>query len=118
MPMRSTSDLVPFLKPTVSKWHIVAASSLPARFAPRPTIRKEKIMHPRLQDETTLTMLFVRSRKGQYHLALIPAGLDGDQAERGLRELGIAPAQVCEISRWRTSEEGVTVAALPSPPMN
>jgi len=75
-------------------------------------------MHSRFTDESTQTILFVRSRKGQYHLALIPAELDGTEVERGLRELGIAPAQVCEISRWRTSEEGVTVANLPSPPMN
>jgi hypothetical protein len=76
-------------------------------------------MRPRLQVETTLTMLFVRSRRGQHHLVLFPAELTGTDVERGLRELGIAPAQVAEISRWRTSEEGVTVANLPSPsPMN
>ena len=74
-------------------------------------------MLSRLPDETTQTILLIRSRRG-YHLALIPGDLDGNQVESAFRELNISPLQVSEISQWKTSEEGVSVANLPHPPMN
>lgn len=74
-------------------------------------------MHSRLTDETTATVLFVRSRRG-FHLAVIPGDLDGDQVEAAFRQLRISPLQVSEISRWQTTAEGMKVANLPHPPLN
>jgi len=76
-------------------------------------------MHSRFTDETTQTqtLLFVRSRRG-YHLAVIPGDMDGDQVEAAFRELRISPLQVCELSRWQETAEGMKISDLPHPPMN
>ncbi len=74
-------------------------------------------MSSRITDETTATVLFVRSRRG-YHLALIPGDLDGDQVEAAFRELRISPLQVSEISRWQETAAGMKVANLPHQPLN
>ena len=74
-------------------------------------------MSSRITDETTATVLFVRSRRG-YHLAVIPGDLDGDQVEAAFRELRISPLQVCEISRFQETAAGMKLVNLPHPPMN
>ena len=74
-------------------------------------------MSSRFTNESTQTVLFVRSRRG-FHLAVIPGDLDGDQVEAAFRELRISPLQVCQLSRWQATTAGMKLANLPHPPMN
>ena len=67
--------------------------------------------------EENLAMLVIhpRNEPGKFYLALVPAALDGEQAAAAFRELDIDAEAVFQLGGWRTSSQGVAVAAVPMP---
>ena len=69
------------------------------------------------KSQLKMVVIHAKDRHG-FYFALVPASLDAAEVDENLRELGIDPIEVYELSDWKTSKQNVATAFVPYPAMN